>query len=124
MLVLTRTAYDDIIDHALAGTPAEVCGILGGSHGNDRSHVERVERTENVADRPRTTYEIGAEQQLRTMEAIEDAGLDVAGFYHSHPTGPPEPSGTDAARATWPGHSYVIVVLDGTHPYVGVAALA
>jgi proteasome lid subunit RPN8/RPN11 len=53
------------------------------------------------------------------MRTIEDGGEDVVGFYHSHPSGPPRPSQTDTARATWEGYSYVIVSLDGQQPYVG-----
>jgi proteasome lid subunit RPN8/RPN11 len=53
------------------------------------------------------------------LDALEARGPDLVGFYHSHPAGPPAPSATDVARATWPGLSYVIVVLDGRHPYVG-----
>jgi proteasome lid subunit RPN8/RPN11 len=53
------------------------------------------------------------------MDAIEDRGDDVVGFYHSHPAGPPGPSNTDAAQATWPDHSYVIVSFEGDVASVG-----
>lgn len=119
MLVLSRTAYDGIVDHALAGAPEEVCGVLGGDHGSEESRADRGRRAENAAAHPRTAYAIDPEEQLALMEGVEDAGREVVGFYHSHPAGPPEPSETDVARATWPGYSYVVVVLDGTHPYVG-----
>jgi len=67
-----------------------------------------VYRTENVAETPRTRYRIDPEQQLAALERADAEGLDVVGFYHSHPTGPAEPSETDAARATWHGYAYVI----------------
>ena len=53
------------------------------------------------------------------MDRIEENGMEVVGFYHSHPIGPDEPSETDAADATWDGYSYVIVSLNGSHPFVG-----
>ena len=92
--------------------------MLAGEHGED-SAVERAVPTENVADSPRTTYAIDPEEQLEIMDELDDAGLDVVGFYHSHPQGPDRPSTTDEAQATWAGHSYLIVSLSGAEPTVG-----
>ncbi|PSP86357.1 hypothetical protein BRC83_00820 [Halobacteriales archaeon QS_1_68_17] len=119
MIELAADGYDALLDHAEAGAPEEVCGVLGGTYGEDRSRVETVHPAENAAATPRSAYGIAPEEQLALMEAIEDAGREVVGFYHSHPAGPFEPSRTDAAQATWPGRSYVIAVLDAGHPYVG-----
>lgn len=118
MIEFTRAAYDEVVAHAKAGAPEEICGVLAGEHGSQTSRVEAVHRTANAADAPRTTYEIGPEELLATVEAVEDAGQEVVGFYHSHPAGPSVPSETDRAQATWQGYSYVIVALDGT-PFVG-----
>lgn len=120
MLSLPRPAYDEIFAHA-AGSDEEVCGILAGDRGDgaeSESRVEAIHRARNVADSPRTRYLIDPEQQLRIIEAIEDSGREVVGFYHSHPEGPPLPSETDAERATWPGYSYAICV-PGERPYLG-----
>ncbi|MFD1587715.1 desampylase [Halorientalis brevis] len=119
MLVLSRGVYDDVVEHARTGSPEEVCGILGGEFGADESHAGASYRTDNAADAPRTEYAIDPEEQFAVMDDVEDAGRDVVGFYHSHPQGPPRPSQTDRARATWEGYTYVIVSLDGAHPYVG-----
>ena len=118
MIEFDRASYDAIVEHAREGTPEEVCGVLGGEHGEERSHVETVHCARNVAETPETRYHIDPEQQLELIDGIEEAGRDVVGFYHSHPAGPTEPSETDANRATWPGRSYVIVALDG-EPFVG-----
>lgn len=119
MLVVGREMYDELIAHAKSGAPEEVCGILGGSHDAETSRVTSVVRTTNVATSPRFEYKIDPSEQFDVMESIEANGDEVAGFYHSHPNGPPGPSQTDASRATWPGLSYVIVSLDGEYPYVG-----
>lgn len=118
MLQLTREVYDAAIDHAREGAPAEVCGVLGGDRG-PASHARTLHRAENVATNPRVEYRIDPTEQLSLMEAVEADGQEVVGFYHSHPRGPAEPSPTDRRRATWTGRSYVIVVLDCAHPYVG-----
>lgn len=119
MIQLSREVYDELIEHAESGVPEEVCGVLGGEYEEDTSRIDAVRRAENAADTPRTEYYIDPAEQLELMEDLEVDGRDVAGFYHSHPEGPVGPSRTDAARATWPGLSYLIVVLDGTYPYVG-----
>lgn len=118
MLALTPSVYDGMLEHARGGGDREVCGILGGTYGAERSRAVTAHRTENVADTPRTTYRIDPAEQLEVMEAIEAAGREVVGFYHSHPRGPPGPSSTDAARATWPGYSYLIVDCSGEYPAV------
>lgn len=119
MIQLSREVYDELIEHAESGVPEEVCGVLGGEYEEDTSRIDVVRRAENAADTPRTEYYIDPAEQLELMEDLEADGRDVAGFYHSHPEGPVGPSRTDAARATWPGLSYLIVVLDGAYPYVG-----
>lgn len=128
-VVLPDPVREELLAHAREGAPEEVCGILAGIRGGgdgadgdeddpdehrDGGPVHRVEShhpAENVADTPRTRYEIDPREQLELMERIEDAGREVVGFYHSHPAGPAEPSATDAAQATWPGRSYVVVSL-------------
>ncbi|MEF8774699.1 MAG: desampylase [Halobacteriales archaeon] len=117
-VTLTRDAHEKMIEHARDGHPLEVCGVLGGRRG-DPVRVRTVHRTENVAGNPRQTYVVDPAEQYAAMEAIEDAGDDVVGFYHSHPDGPPRPSATDAARATWPGRTYLLVDLAGDEPTVG-----
>lgn len=118
MLELTRECYDDIVYESYQGGDEEVCGVLAGEYGEDESRATTVFPAENVAETPQVRYYMDPEEQLEITEEIEDRGLDVVGFYHSHPAGPPEPSDTDAERATWPGYSYVICALDG-YPYLG-----
>lgn len=120
MIEFTRATYDDVVHHAYRGGDEEICGVLAGTRGSDgdASTVVRTYETENVAERPRIRYRLDPEEQLAVIETIEEDGLDVVGFYHSHPTGPTRPSETDVARATWHGYSYVICALDG-YPFVG-----
>jgi proteasome lid subunit RPN8/RPN11 len=113
MLALPAALRDDIVAHARDGVPEEVVGVLAGTRGDDRSTVERVYKAENAAATPETRYEIAPAEELELLERVDEAGLDVVGFYHSHPRGPAGPSETDARLAAWPGHSYVIVSLAG-----------
>ena len=63
-------------------------------------------------------YRIESRDQIRIMNAIEDAGLDMLGIYHSHTSSPAYPSRTDAEQAFWPDAVYVIVSLAGADPDV------
>jgi proteasome lid subunit RPN8/RPN11 len=118
MIALSRDAYDDIVYHAYTGGDEEVCGLLAGEYGDGESRVHEVRRAENAAETPQVRYRIDPREQFEMVEAVESAGLDIVGFYHSHPSGPTVPSETDLGRATWPDRSYVICALDG-YPFVG-----
>lgn len=118
MIELTRNAYDNIVYAGYDGGAEEICGVLAGEYGGERSVVTETYATENAADTPEIRYYIDPEEQLAVLEELEDAELDVVGFYHSHPAGPPQPSETDAERATWPDYSYAICAFDG-YPYLG-----
>ncbi|WP_408957012.1 desampylase [Natrinema sp. 74] len=113
MIVLPTAIREAILERAQEGSPEEICGVLGGEYRPDgRSRVRSQYPAENVADALRTRYEIDPERQLEVFERLEDRGEDIVGFYHSHPRGPPRPSATDAAQATWPDRSYLIVSLE------------
>jgi len=107
-LVLPAAVREAVVDHAREGAPAEVCGALAGARG-DPDRVDRAIRTDNAAADPRTAYEIAPERLHAVLVDAEADGDDVVGFYHSHPEGPPEPSPTDEAAATWVDHVYLIV---------------
>jgi len=109
-LAIPERVRDEILAHAREGAPEEVCGVLAGGRDGDDHRIAARHPAANAADDPRTRYEIDPREQLELLEAIDDAGREVVGFYHSHPRGPAEPSATDAAEAAWPGRSYVIAV--------------
>ncbi|WP_276259353.1 desampylase [Haloglomus litoreum] len=117
MLRLSPAVYEDMVAHARGGAPAEVCGILAGTHG-DESDARASARATNAADAPRNRYALDPAEQLELMRDLEAGGDAVVGFYHSHPRGPPAPSDVDAHEATWEGYSYVIVSLGRDGPDV------
>lgn len=113
MLVrLAAADLETIRARAKSGEPEEVCGILVGRRGETVLEVERVIPTANAHPNPRTEYLIPPEELLRVcLQAEDEWGLEVVGFYHSHPAGPPHLSRTDVARASWPGAAYLLVWL-------------
>jgi len=94
--------------------PEEGCGVLLGHERGETREVVRAVTFDNQRDDSRhNRYLISPEQFLSADRAARDEGLDVLGFYHSHPDHPARPSEFDRENA-WPWYSYVIVsVLQG-----------
>jgi proteasome lid subunit RPN8/RPN11 len=107
-VVIPAAMRDEIVAHARAGLPNEACGIIAGRDGR----AERFFPAEPDEPSP-YYYRIEAGDQIRIMNEIEDAGLDLIGIYHSHVASPAFPSRTDAEQAFWPDAVYLIVSLAG-----------
>jgi proteasome lid subunit RPN8/RPN11 len=98
-----------------AAYPNEGCGLLLGRwNGAEERIIEEVRPMENARlDSPRNRYLIRPEELLRISREVEPRGLEVVGFYHSHPDFNAVPSAFDREHA-WPGYGYLIVrVQDG-----------
>ena len=107
-MVIPAAMRDEIVAHAKAGLPNEACGIIAGLNGT----AQRFFPAEPDAPSP-YYYRISSEDQIRIMNEIDDAGLDLIGIYHSHVSSPAYPSRTDAEQAFWPDATYLIVSLAG-----------
>jgi len=122
VFVLPRDAYDAVLDHARADAPLEACGafvgerVESGDGGGVVRRVTAVRRVPNVADAPRVRYELDPEATLAVFDEAEASGMEVVGFYHSHPSGPSRPSATDREHARWPGRVYVVASLAARPP--------
>ncbi len=117
MLVLhLRPVHDDAIrTHGQGAYPDECCGLLLGRDEGETRRVEALVPASN--DREQTArhnrFVISPEAFLAADKAARQQGLDVLGFYHSHPNAPARPSSYDLEHA-WPVYSYLIVeVRDG-----------
>ena len=65
-------------------------------------------------DSPRNRFSVTAEDVRDAEKAAREHGLEVVGWYHSHPDHPARPSEFDREHA-WPWYSYVIVsVMSGS----------
>ena len=105
-----RPDLEAIRHHASRGYPEEVCGVLVGRDEDGRGRaITRVVPIDNsrVDERARR-YIIPPESLRQAERSAAAAGLDVIGFYHSHPDHPAEPSVYDREHA-WPWYTYVIV---------------
>ncbi len=85
--------------------------MLGSDHV-----VTDVRRARNIiVERSRDRYEIDPLDQIRIQREADAAGLDVIGYYHSHPDHPAQASRFDTERA-WAGYVYVIVSIEKGKP--------
>jgi proteasome lid subunit RPN8/RPN11 len=110
-LRVSESLADEIRRHGEAAYPAECCGVLVGRVEGEAKEVVRLAPAVNRRTDDPHRYLI-APDDLRRLEAdVRAAGLDIVGYYHSHPDHPAAPSAFDADHA-WPWYSYVIVRID------------
>lgn len=111
-----NTAWDTMRRHGEQSYPHECCGVLLGHTiaDGERLAVEAVPCRNARTDSPESRYSIDPRDLIRIQLDSREDGLEILGFYHSHPDHPPEASPTDLAEAYWFGCSYVITsVLNG-----------
>lgn len=115
MIRMGGQALRTLEDDARRAYPHEGCGALLGrasAHG-PRAVVRAVPLANTHEEERERRYLIGPDDVLRMEEAAEADGLELVGFYHSHPDHPAVPSEFDREHA-WPWYVYVIVpVADG-----------
>jgi proteasome lid subunit RPN8/RPN11 len=111
-LLLGAHETQALLDHLLRCYPEEGCGLLVGRDGPGGREVRRVVPLRNRDEAPRDRrYTIAPEDFLAVEREARRAGLDVVGFFHSHPDHPAVPSAFDLEHA-WPYYSYVIASLE------------
>ena len=105
---------EKIRSHGAETYPHECCGALLGRD----SELEKQDSGRQVLalfplinrrdDSPRNRFSVTAEDVLEADKGAQQQGLEVIGWYHSHPDHPARPSQYDRDHA-WPWYSYVIV---------------
>lgn len=115
MLELPEDVKEAICAHAREGYPHEVCGVLVGKmHGvtpAERREARVAFRARNLnSDRPHDRYLMDPSDMNAADVAAREQGLEIVGFYHSHPDHPAVASKTDLENSSpWGGYSYPIV---------------
>jgi proteasome lid subunit RPN8/RPN11 len=111
---ISRSAFEAIQAHGAEGYPLEICGIMLGPRGEGR--VTDVRRARNIiVERARDRYEIDPRDHIRIQREADAEGLDIVGYYHSHPDHPAQASRFDTERA-WAGYVYLIVSIENGKP--------
>jgi proteasome lid subunit RPN8/RPN11 len=115
-ILLLTPVLQAVRRHAEGGYPHEVCGFLLGEPdpAARRFAVRALQPAENRRpDQARTRYLIDPEAYRAAEREAAALGLDIAGFYHSHPDAPARPSEFDREHA-WPSIAYVILAVGPT----------
>ena len=106
---LHERLLEELVRHAQDCLPEECCGVLIGAG----SSVYRTVAVENASPQNRRREYLAAPQAiLESWLAARADGLEIVGYYHSHPSGSATPSALDR-REAWPGTSYVILGMKG-----------
>jgi proteasome lid subunit RPN8/RPN11 len=113
MLKLPKNEFGAICRHAEAAYPLECCGVLLGTREIRSRVVRRAVPCANTrVDSPQSHYDIDPVELIRIRRGAREAGLEIVGFYHSHPDHPPRWSETDLRDAHWIGYSYLITSVE------------
>jgi proteasome lid subunit RPN8/RPN11 len=104
-IALTTEADAAIRAHGRETFPHECCGAMLGKDGVVRQAYALPNTTE---EGPRRRFLVRPDDYRAAEQRARAAGLDLLGFYHSHPDHPAKPSQYDLDHA-WPSFSYVIV---------------
>lgn len=109
---LTSGVDSAIRAHGRETFPHECCGAMLGSDGVVREVFALPNTTE---EGPRRRFLVRPDDYRVAEKRAREAGLDLLGFYHSHPDHPAKPSQYDLDHA-WPFFSYIIVSVRAGKP--------
>ena len=124
-LRIGQNEIDAIRQHGARDYPNECCGMLLGRADGDLKQALEAVPLRNLRTDPaeaqkllplespgreseRNRFLIDPREQIRVEREARARGVDVVGYYHSHPDHPARPSNYDRDHA-WPWYSYVIL---------------
>jgi proteasome lid subunit RPN8/RPN11 len=113
-LKISPELADKIRAHGAQTYPHECCGALLGRDTEvaDRRVYREIHALHPLVNRrddsPSNRFSLTSQDVLDAEKAARQQGLEVVGWYHSHPDHPARPSQFDRDHA-WPWYSYIIV---------------
>jgi len=112
-LIVSPEVYAAIRAHGEQTYPDECCGIMLGKNLGDDLEVWMLIKAGNTrTDSAHNRYHIAPQELISAQREGRKNGLDILGFYHSHPDHPAQWSTTDFAEAHWFGCAYVITAVE------------
>ncbi len=102
---VTSGTIATLIEEATRAHPRECCGLLLGQ-GN---RIALAQPAANVHTDPEAHFEIDPKALIAAHRAQRAGGLELLGFYHSHPNGLTGPSAEDIAMAEGAGRIWAII---------------
>lgn len=115
-LIISQQLYNELRAHGEETYPHECCGIMLGKTDAETIAVTTLIRAGNTrTDSAHNRYNIAPQELIKAQREARKSGLDIVGFYHSHPDHPAQWSPTDFAEAHWFGCAYVITAIEKGH---------
>lgn len=111
-ITIPRGVYEEIINHAKESYPNECCGVIVGGSMKGRKIFDSQRATNTNTERANDRYIIDPRELNLIDKIARTQGMDIMGFYHSHPDHPDKPSATDREWGQ-PGYSYIIISVKG-----------
>ena len=113
MIQLSEQHVDEIRVYGEQEYPNECCGLLLGRF--TESGIKTVTEVRPISnaretDAKHNRFLIRPEELISGERYAARNGLDVIGFYHSHPDHPAVPSQYDLDHA-WPVYSYIVLAV-------------
>jgi proteasome lid subunit RPN8/RPN11 len=118
VLQISYADYEALRAHGEETYPHECCGVLLGKNepGLDNAPANRVQQLVRAGntrtDSAHNRYNIAPQELVKIQRQARGLGLDIVGFYHSHPDHPAQWSPTDFAEAHWLSCSYIITSVE------------
>lgn len=107
-LTISKELEGRIRAHGAETYPYECCGALLGKDNDPREILGLFPLVNRRDDSPRNRFSVSTADVVEAEKVARQQGLDVVGWYHSHPDHPARPSQYDRDHA-WPWYSYIIV---------------
>jgi len=109
VLRLPAALLESLRVHGEQTYPQECCGALLGRPRQGGWRIEAVVPVANAsAGSEHNRYQIAPAELVKIARRARQQGLEIAGFYHSHPDHPAHWSPADLTEAHWLGCVYVI----------------
>ena len=113
MITIEQSAWQVMLDHARAAFPKECCGILVGRDDGDGRIATVAVASRNVYEGDqKDRFDLDPRAFLQADKQARTSGLQVLGFFHSHPDCDAYFSATDLANS-WPTYSNVVMSIKG-----------
>lgn len=116
LIDISEATLDDIRRHGAETYPHECCGALFG-HADTGVILRALPLPNTTEEGPRRRFMIRPADYRVAERAASEAGLELVGFYHSHPDHPARPSQHDLDHA-WPNLHYLIASVHDGRPDV------
>ena len=113
MILVSEEQTTAMREHGERDYPYECCGLMLGRFVDGSKQVSEIYPISNAREEEakRNRFLIRPEELMRGEKYARDKGLDVVGFYHSHPDDVAVPSQYDLEHA-WPTYSYIVMAVD------------